>query len=333
LNASQLMRVWEALHQHFNLAGVQEVTLEANPDDLSPSYLAALRTTPINRLSIGIQSFVEEELRWMRRAHTAQQARQCVPFAQDAGFENLTIDLIYATPNLTLPTWERTLHQALALGAPHISAYALTAEPGTALGNWVRDGRTTPAPDSAFEAQFRLLSELLGANGFEHYEISNLAKPGYRAQHNSSYWAGAPYLGLGPSAHGYLPTPLAPCPPGEAIPRPLRYANAAHNAHYIQHTAKGQLPPHTLEWLSPAEEFNEWVMTRLRLLEGLPLGELAKKGAAISPGFPELLSQWVARGSRHNWLVASGHRVALTTCGRMVADGLAAELFLTDPDV
>lgn len=345
LNASQFMRIWEALARHYNLAAVREVTLEANPDDLTPEYLRALRNTPINRLSIGIQSFRDEELQWMRRAHTAAQAQHCVPMAQDAGFESITIDLIYATPSLTLPLWQQTLDQAVALGVGHISAYALTVEPGTALGNWVRDGRMTPVPEENFAAQFRLLSEYLTGQGFVHYEISNLARPGHQAIHNTNYWQGVPYVGLGPSASGfafgsyelavmsYELSAETSQNPNSQLPTPnsTRYSNIADNAAYVSRVMTGQLPTGTEEHLTAAEVFNEWVMTGLRQLGGIARAELLARATGFGAQARAETEAHLRQFAACEWLIDHPTHVALTLEGRLVADYIAAELFQSAP--
>lgn len=229
-----------------------EVTLEANPDDLTPEYLSGLRAAGVNRLSIGIQSFCDAHLERMNRRHTAREAVAAVEAAQEAGFENLTIDLIYGLPWMTPQEWAYNLEQALALGVQHISAYHLTIEPGTVFG---KQG-LQPVEESVSELHFRMLREALCGAGYEHYEVSNFALPGFRALHNSNYWQGKPYLGVGPSAHSYDGS------------RHRRW-NVSNNRAYLAGEPGGE------EWLSDADRLNEYLMTHLRTSEGISLPAVA----------------------------------------------------------
>ena len=235
----------------------REVTLEANPDDLTPEYLKGLRATGVNRLSIGIQSFCDAHLERMNRRHTAREAVAAVRAAQEVGFENLTIDLIYGLPWMTPQEWEYNLEQALALGVQHISAYHLTIEPGTVFG---KQG-LQPVEESVSELHFRMLREALCGAGYEHYEVSNFARPGFRALHNSNYWQGKPYLGVGPAAHSY-----------DGL---RRRWNVSSNRAYLAGEPGGE------EWLSDTDRLNEYLMTRLRTVEGISLSTIASRfGAA-----------------------------------------------------
>jgi len=201
LDPKDISRIMEGLNLHFTLSPGAEITLEANPDDIGIARLAAWRQAGINRLSIGVQSFFEEDLRWMNRAHTARQALLSLCMAQDEGFGNISIDLIYGGPTLPDDRWKQNVDQAIALGIPHLSCYALTVEPRTALDTMIRGKKLPPLDPDVQARQFMLLIDWLAAAGYEHYEISNFALQGKRSRHNSSYWQGLTYLGLGPSAH------------------------------------------------------------------------------------------------------------------------------------
>lgn len=237
-----------------------EVTLEANPDDLSPKYLAELACTPVNRLSIGIQSFDDGHLKLMNRRHTGAQAEKAVRDAQNAGFDNISADLIFGIPGMDDSTWERNIDRTLSLGIQHISAYHLTIEDGTRFAKMAAEGIITPVDEDASERQYEILRSKLGAAGFEHYEISNFALPGYRAKHNGSYWKGEPYLGLGPSAHSY---------DGDE-----RHVCTAGVDKYIRESPRPEL--FETERLSPKDKYNEHIMVRLRCAEGIDLGEFGK---------------------------------------------------------
>lgn len=239
----------------------EEITLEANPDDLSPEYLTALAQTPINRLSIGIQSFDDAHLKFMNRRHTATQAENAVRNAQAAGFRNISADLIFGIPGMDDDTWEENIDKMLSLDIQHISAYHLTIEEGTRFGRLAAAGRLTPVPDDASERQYAILCEKLGKAGFEHYEISNFAIPGHRARHNGSYWKGEPYLGLGPSAHSYDGRRRDVC--------------TADTPAYINSSPSREM--FETETLTRRDMQNEYVMVRLRCAEGIDIAEFGHK--------------------------------------------------------
>lgn len=203
LNASDIERLIDSVAHYFDVTPHAEITLEANPDDLDRAKVHALRHTPINRFSIGIQSFFEEDLRWMNRAHHAADGEASIKRVQDAGFENITADLIYGYPLLTDVKWKANMHQLLDFGIPHISSYAMTVEQRTALAHFVQQGKTLPMDEAQSASQMTQLIETLTTQGFEHYEISNFAKSGHYAKHNTNYWRGRHYLGIGPSAHSF----------------------------------------------------------------------------------------------------------------------------------
>lgn len=313
LSPDELQRIFDAIHQHFEVEKGAEITLEANPDDLQPEKLAALLQTPVNRLSIGVQSFFDEDLRWMNRAHNRQDAERSIAAAQDAGLENITIDLIYGYPLLTHEKWQHNLEKALALNIPHISSYCLTVEPKTALHKHIQSG-TTPAPDEQVAAaQFEYLMDQLQQQGWEHYEISNFCKPGKMAVHNSNYWRGADYLGIGPSAHSFN---------GHS-----RQWNVANNAQYLRALQAGEIP-FTLEILDPLSRYNEWIMTRLRTRWGIDVQEVKTVfGEVLS----EALSQQAATFVTSGWLSLDQGVFTLTRAGKLYADHIASELFQVGP--
>ncbi|HMP94642.1 MAG TPA: radical SAM family heme chaperone HemW, partial [Phnomibacter sp.] len=251
----ELLTIMEALHQRLAIDPQAEVTLEANPDDITAPNLMLWRQAGINRLSIGVQSFFDAHLQFMNRAHNAGQAEYCIAQAQDAGFANLSIDLIYGTPGLTDAQWLDNLAKATGLQVPHISSYALTVGEKTALYHLVKTGKSAAPAEDVQAWQFEQLSQVLGAAGYEHYETSNLAKPGWRSRHNSSYWQGKAYLGFGPGAHsfdGYR----------------TRWWGLANNALYLKLAMANEVCWEA-EKLTDAQRVNEVIMTQIRLAEGL----------------------------------------------------------------
>lgn len=309
LSEVHLQHILQTLSQQYNILPGAEVTLESNPDDITAEKLASWKQAGINRLSIGVQSFIQEDLQWMNRAHTAAQAIRCITLAQEEGFNNITIDLIYGTPTLTDKSWEENISKALALQVPHMSCYALTVEPKTALHKKI-ERHELPDVDAAHQArQFDILMRRLDDAGFEHYEISNFAKPGMRSRHNSSYWTGATYLGLGPSAHSF---------DGKS-----RQWNIANNALYIRSMEQGILP-YEQEILTPTQCLNEYIMTSLRTLEGLSLDHVqANWGKGKAATITAVAQAFINR--QH--LQYCNNTLVLTQQGRHFADGIAGALF------
>lgn len=311
LSGSELEILLNTLNEHYTIAPNAEITLEANPDDIDPKTLNQWHQAGINRLSIGIQSFFEEDLQWMNRAHNAQQANHCIELAQTAGFYNLTIDLIYGTPGLTNERWKQNIETALTLGIPHLSCYALTVEPNTALDVMVRKG-TKEEVDADHQAiHFNILTETLQNAGFEHYEISNFAKPGFRSKHNSSYWQGNPYLGLGPSAHSF---------DGHVT----RQWNISNNPLYISSLQQGIIPFES-EMLTMVQRINEYLMTSLRTIEGISLSFLEKNWGEERK--QEVLKAAQIHVVQQNIQLQEQH-IILTAQGKFLADGIAADLFV-----
>jgi len=312
LDRNQIDQIFQTIHANFDLDPDAEITLEANPDDLTYQKLAELSSTPINRLSIGIQSFFDDELQFMNRAHSAQEAVESIQNATSAGFDNLSIDLIYGIPNSELSRWAKNLEMAFSLPVKHLSCYGLTLEPKTKLNKMVSAGQVTIPSDENFLEQFGYLMEVAISNGFEHYEISNFAKPGFRSNHNSRYWSDVHYMGVGPSAHSYN---------GHS-----RQWNVSSNALYIEAVTKGEVP-HMLERLSNVDKYNEYVMTRLRTIEGVDLNELAKRfGVPLQEHFSKLIKSHIDEGS----VQSIKTRYALTRKGQFIADRIASDLFFTD---
>ncbi|MFN4255697.1 MAG: radical SAM family heme chaperone HemW [Saprospiraceae bacterium] len=314
LETSELQRIFEKIHSLHRVRADAEITLEANPDDLTLDKLRDLRDhTPVNRLSIGIQSFSDADLRWMNRAHTAEHARLCIENARAVGFENLTVDLIYGAPTTSDAQWHENVRTVFALGIPHISCYCLTVEDGTALGSWVKKGKQPPMDEEKAAQQFEWLIEAAAAEGFEHYEISNFARPGWRARHNSSYWSGEKYLGIGPSAHSF---------DGAA-----RQWNVANNALYIKTLEAGTIP-FEREILSPTDRYNEYVMTSLRTMWGCDLAKIRELGVGFAEGFERAVQPFVAAGT----VVRTGEVFTLPARGKLLADRIASELFFSKND-
>ncbi|MBC7617251.1 MAG: coproporphyrinogen III oxidase, partial [Pedobacter sp.] len=254
-------------------------------------------------------SFFEEDLTWMNRAHTAIEAESCIKRSQDAGFENLSIDLIYGYPLLTDQKWLANIHKAIELKTPHISAYSLTVEPRTVLANAIKKGKQLALNDEQSVAQFLTLNQHLTAAGFEHYEISNYSLPGCYAIHNTNYWRGIPYLGIGPSAHGFDGN--------------TRYLNIANNAKYLAALTKNKLPE-TIEELSVTDQFNEYIMTALRTQWGIDLDKIASN---FGKTYTEQTQLQVAKFIADKKLMQTKNIVTLTQQGKLFADGIASELF------
>ena len=331
LDTVSLSLIMDRIRALFRLHPEAEITLEANPDDIDggargaadgaeaggsagagSSRLAGWREAGINRLSIGVQSFFEADLRWMNRAHDARQAVESIRLAKKEGFENISIDLIYGGPTLPDAHWQRNVDNAVALGLPHLSCYALTVEPKTALDNMIRRGRSVDVNPDDQARQFLLLMDWLGKAGYEHYEISNFSLPGKRSRHNSSYWQGKPYLGLGPSAHSFNGV--------------SRQWNVANNAKYIAALAGDGAFDFVAEReeLTPLQQLNEYIMISLRTAEGSSLPTVAKRFGAQQA---QELWQRAERYMREGKIKSSPETLALTQEGKLLADGIAADLF------
>jgi oxygen-independent coproporphyrinogen III oxidase len=304
-----LQSLMNQLHQHFIISEGAEITLESNPDDINEFNLASWKAIGINRLSIGVQSFSEADLQWMNRAHSAEQAIQSIHLAKAAGFDQITVDLIYGTPVLTDEIWKTNVQTAIAAGITHLSCYALTVEPKTGLEKMIAKKQVEAVDPDKQAEHFTLLMQWMAEAGFEHYEISNFALPGCRSKHNSSYWSGKNYLGLGPSAHSFN---------GHS-----RQWNIANNSLYIQNIDKGELP-FEIEVLTTEQQLNEYIMTSLRTMEGLSLTTVIHKWGEVKA------NTILADAKKHignGFAIIENEKLVLTKAGKLMADGIAADLF------
>ena len=309
LSAASIRRILESIDHHFRVSRDAEITLEANPDDMDAERLSSWKSAGINRLSIGIQSFFLEDLQWMNRAHNAKQSVEAVEIAKKAGFDNFSLDLIYGSPGLTDKKWEENLRQAVSLEPSHLSCYALTVEPKTALAQMIILKKTPAIEPGVQAAQFLKGIQMLEEAGYEHYEISSFAKPGKRSLHNSAYWQSKKYLGLGPSAHSF-----------DGVSRQW---NVSNNARYIESLMDDKLC-FDMESLKPMDILNEYIMTSLRTAEGLDLRQVEdyfgkEKG--------DLLKNNANVFIRSNKMNHSDHKLILTLEGKLFADGIASALF------
>lgn len=310
LTEGELNSLLQTLHKHSSISSTAEVTLEANPDDLTTEYLRMLRRSGVNRLSIGIQSFLDDDLKSMHRLHTAEEADTCVKRAQDEGFSNITIDLMYGLPHRTVEEWQANVERALALNVPHISAYCLTIEPRTLFGHRYAKGELQKTPDDVVSAQYHALVNALASAGFEHYEVSNFALPGMRSRHNSAYWEGVTYLGVGPGAHSF---------DGER-----RAWNVSNNPRYIDLVEKNE-PWWEQETLTTRDRLNEYLMTGLRTSKGVEFARLNALQWQPDSEQRALMKDWISK----QWMVEETDGLRLTEAGFLMADYIASELFQT----
>lgn len=307
LAPAEINRLMKVLHSAFSISTDAEITLEANPDDITTENMLAWKDSGINRLSIGIQSFFDEDLVWMNRAHNSRQALQGLEMAQQQ-FDNITIDLIYGTPGLTDEKWKQNVQRAVSLNIPHLSCYALTVEPKTPLDKLIRQQKKDNINPDKQSDQFLLLMQWLEEAGYEHYEISNFAKPGYRSRHNTSYWQGRKYLGLGPSAHSF-----------DGVSRQW---NVSNNQQYIQALQQGRVP-FEKEILTATQQLNEYIMTALRTAEGVQLSVLQTKFEVRPEDFRAKAEKFIQAG----FMQDNPESLFLTKEGKLLADGIAADLF------
>jgi oxygen-independent coproporphyrinogen-3 oxidase len=310
LSIDNINAILSSLNKNYTISERAEISLEANPDDITIEKLNGWKDAGINRLSIGIQSFIERDLKWMNRAHNASQAFTCIHLAREAGFNNFSIDLIFGVPGLSNNEWENNVQTVIDLQVPHISSYALTVEPKTALQKMIELKKKENVNTDIQAEQYHRLMKKMNEAGYEHYEISNFAKPGFRSRHNSSYWQGEKYIGIGPSAHSYN---------GKE-----RMWNKANNSLYIQ-SLQQNIIPFEKEILSESQKLNEYVMTSLRTIEGMDLlfieNNFSKKERAR---IEELFNQKIKKES----YFITNHKIILTDEGKLFADAIAVELFL-----
>ncbi len=311
LNGAELEQIFKTIRSNYNISEDPEITLEANPDDMSEELMEELANSSINRLSIGVQSFFEEDLKLMNRAHNANEATDCIKTARKY-FDNLSIDLIYGIPKMSNERWLQNLQIALELDIPHISCYALTVEPKTALKNFIEKGIIPPVEDEVAQEHHKLLVEMTNEAGFDNYEFSNFGKPGFYSKNNMAYWQGKPYLGIGPSAHSYDGN--------------RRTWNVANNAKYMKEITLGELPLER-ETLSNKDKYNEYVMTRLRTMWGVSLDEVEN---TFGKKYLEYLLQQADEHLCENRLILEKDHLKVTSEGKFLSDGIASDLFLIE---
>lgn len=309
LSVREINSIIEAVCKNHSVVENPEITLEANPDDLTKEKIVALSKSPINRLSIGIQSFFEHDLKLMNRAHNAEEAKQCLELATQY-FENISIDLIYGIPDCTNEQWTKNIDTALGFGVPHISSYALTVEPKTALASFIKKGIIKNVDDEKAQEQFYILKEILEKNQFIQYEISNFGKEGFFSKNNTAYWLGKSYLGIGPSAHSYSGT--------------QRSWNVRNNAKYGKAIHQNKLPIER-ETLTKTDQYNEYIMTGLRTIWGVSIEK-------IKNDFGEKYVAYLAHQSKNyldqGLLIFENKVLKTTPKGLFLSDGIASDLFM-----
>jgi oxygen-independent coproporphyrinogen-3 oxidase len=311
LQSDEIELILNSVRTNYTIIDNPEITLEANPDDLSEEKIVQLAASSINRLSIGIQSFFEEDLKLMNRAHNAAEAEKSLQLARQH-FDNISIDLIYGMPNMSLARWKENIDKALGYGIPHISSYALTVEPKTALAKFVEKGLVSPASDEEAQEHFNLLNETLLDAGFDCYEISNFGKPGYYSKNNSAYWQQKKYIGIGPSAHSF-----------DGVRRGW---NINNNPKYIKSIEQDILPME-VEVLSATDKYNEYIMTGLRTIWGVSLSRIATE---FGPKFKEYALLQADKFIEEHLLYLDDEILKTTKKGMFLADGIAADLFMVN---
>jgi oxygen-independent coproporphyrinogen III oxidase len=308
LSAKEISTILEKINKHFKVNHESEITLEANPDDLTKEKISTLKTSGVNRLSIGVQSFFEEDLKLMNRAHSAYEAESCIKLAQDSGIENISIDLIYGTPGLSNEAWKKNLDYSEKYNVKHLSCYALTIEENTPLFHQIRKKQIAHPDDAMAAKHFQILMDFAETNNWWHYEISNFCKDGYISKHNSSYWQGKKYLGLGPSAHSY-----------NAVSRQW---NIAGLKKYIDYLEVGKLN-FEIEVLDKNQRWNEYIMIGLRTSWGLDRHYLKANFPEFIEQFSRLISQ-----SNPDFFSISDEKICLSKSGMFYADKIASDFFV-----
>ncbi|WP_299605490.1 radical SAM family heme chaperone HemW [uncultured Aquimarina sp.] len=309
LTVPALKFIIDTIYENYLVSDNVEITVEANPDDLTESYIKSLASTEVNRLSIGIQSFFDEDLKLMNRAHNANEASKCISLTKEY-FDNFSIDLIYGIPGMSADRWKENLKIALDTEAPHISSYALTVEPKTALASFVEKGIIAPVEDELAQEHFDILVDTMEQAGFEYYEFSNFGKPGYFSKNNTAYWQGKHYLGIGPSAHSYNGNE--------------RSWNINNNTKYIKALQENELP-REVEKLTTTDKYNEYVMTGLRTIWGVSL-EKVENTFGIT--FKEYLLKQAKKHLEEHLLFLDNDTLSVTKKGKFLSDGIASDLFL-----
>lgn len=308
LSSEEINFLIEAVYQNYTVIENPEITLEANPDDLSSERIMELSKSPINRLSIGIQSFFEEDLKLMNRAHNAAEAARCLEEATKC-FDNISLDLIYGIPGMSNEKWKQNIETALSFGIPHISSYALTVEPKTALNKLIQTGKIPEPKDEVAQEHFAILVEMLEANDFIHYELSNFGKANYFSKNNSAYWLGKKYIGIGPSAHSYNGV--------------SRSWNVSNNSLYLKSIQEDKLP-NEIEVLSVADRYNEYVMTGLRTIWGVSLDRIEKE---FGSKYLNYLTKQVQKFLNDGLVSIENNILKPTPKGKFLTDGIASDLF------
>ncbi len=309
LEISDLKFLIDEVYRNYKVVSTPEITVEANPDDLSYDTIRQLANSPVNRLSIGIQSFFEDDLKLMNRAHNVEEAKKCLEIATQY-FDNISIDLIYGIPNMSNEKWLQNIETALSFNVPHISSYALTVEPKTALHSFIQKGIIPPPDDEVAQAHFQILVDKLSENDFIHYELSNFGKENYFSKNNSSYWLGKKYIGIGPSAHSY---------DGKN-----RGWNVSNNALYIKSIQENKLPIE-IETLTKTDRYNEYIMTGLRTIWGVSLDRIEEE---FGKTYLDYLNQQAAKFIEDHLLFVDENILRTTKNGKFLCDGIASDLFL-----
>lgn len=308
LSSEEIQQIFETLYANYTVSKYPEITLEANPDDLTPDRINELANSPINRLSIGVQSFFEEDLKLMNRAHNATEALKCIKEAKQF-FENISIDLIYGIPGMSKERWIKNLETALELKVPHLSCYALTVEPRTALKKFIDKGIVPPVDEDVAKQHYGILLELTEKAGYDNYEFSNFGKLGFESRNNTAYWEGKPYLGIGPSAHSYDGT--------------SRSWNVSNNTKYIKSIAAGELPLER-EFLSKEDKYNEYIMTGLRTKKGISLKKIEEE---FGVEFLDYLTEQASQHLKNEFLILENQNLKISKKAKFLGDGIASDLF------
>ena len=309
LSVEEIELLMKSIHENYMVSDNPEITLEANPDDLTDAKIFELAESPINRLSIGIQSFFKDDLKLMNRAHNTKEAKACLS-AAIGSFDNITVDLIYGIPNMSVEKWKKNLQTVFDFGIHHISSYALTVETNTTLDSYIKNGKYPPLDEALAKQHFDVLVEETQKNGFVHYEISNFGKPNYFSQHNTSYWLGKKYLGIGPSAHSFSKT--------------HRSWNVSNNSKYIKSILENKLPNEAEELLKN-DQFNEYIMTGLRTIWGVSLAEVE---AEFGIDYKNQLLASAENFIIQELLEVDNYVLKTTKKGKFLADGIASDLFI-----
>ncbi len=311
LSAKQIENILKQLDDVFNLSGIEEISLEANPDDINKSYVMDLKKAGINRISVGIQSWDDRVLQFLNRRHRSDEAEKALASILESGIENISVDLIYGIPGLTIKQWTESLRKTLDFDVKHLSAYHLTIEPNTVFGKMKTAGEIEEIDEGESENQYRVLTRLCNKQGYLHYEISNFCKEGYISQHNTNYWRQKPYLGLGPSAHSYN---------GGS-----RQWNVSDLGEYLRSIKNNEIPC-TIEMLTTRDRYNEYVMTSLRTMWGIDLDFIEEN---INKESRDYLNNLASRFIKYGMMRKNGSQLTLTDQGKMISDNIISELMMT----